>query len=122
MRKETKAERKAWSEHFGLETTEPSKYLNERAGKYASKHEAEVAANLAALERGGKIKNVQEQVGFTLVEGNGRLRPIRYVCDFTWITPDGKLHIGDAKGAKTAIYRMKKKMMTLLLGLEIEEL
>jgi hypothetical protein len=124
MRKETKAERAAWSAYFGEKVATPSKYGNEWAGKYQSKHEAEVATNLAALEKCGKIKNLREQVPITLVEGNGKLRPIRYIADFLWITPDGQQHIGDAKteGTKTAVYRLKKKMLKLLLNLEIEEL
>jgi Protein of unknown function (DUF1064) len=123
MRRETKQERAAWSAYFGDEVKEPSKYGNEKTGKYASKHEAEVAANLTALERAGKITNLQEQVGFTLVEGNGKIRPIRYVADFVWKSPDGEKHVGDAKGfSKNRVWIMKKKMMKLLLGLEVEEL
>jgi Protein of unknown function (DUF1064) len=122
MRKESKSERAAWSAYFGDEVKEPSKYGNEKTGKYASKHEAEVAANLAALERAGKITNLQEQVGFTLVEGNGKIRPIRYVADFTFYE-NGKYRILDAKGfSKNRVWLMKKKMMKLLLGLEVEEL
>ncbi len=129
-KRETKAERAAWSKHFGLETKEPSKYANERKGKYASGYEAEVAANLSALENSGAISNLKEQVPYVLIKGayvvlDGErvcIRDIKYVADFVWDTPDGKTHIGDAKGTKTAMYKMKKKMMRLLLGLDIEEL
>jgi Protein of unknown function (DUF1064) len=123
MRRETKAERSAWTEHVeGLQVVRP-KYGNVRAGKYASKHEAEVAANLAALERGNLIENLREQVSFTLVEGRGKLRPIRYVADFTYVDDLGVMHICDAKGyAKNPVYRLKKKLLKLLHGLDIEEL
>lgn len=123
MRKESKAERAAWSKHFGDAVAGPSKYGNEKAGKYDSGHEAEVAGKLAALERCGQIKALKEQVSFTLVEGVGRIRPIRYIADFTWIGMDGKLNIGDAKGwNKDKVYRLKKKLMKLMLGLDIQEL
>jgi hypothetical protein len=123
MRRETKAERDAWTEHVeGLQVVRP-KYGNVRSGKYASKHEAEVAANLAALERGNLIENLREQVSFTLVEGRGKLRPIRYVADFTYEDDLGVMHICDAKGyAKNPVYRLKKKLLKLLHGLDIEEL
>ena len=43
-----------------------NKYSAERIGKYASKHEAEVAASLAILERVGKIRELREQVRIVL--------------------------------------------------------
>jgi hypothetical protein len=121
MRRETKAERAAWSKHFGDAVAGPSKYGNEKAGKYDSKYEAEVAGKLAALERCGKIKDLQEQVRIVLVPGNGRLRPIIYVADFTYFDLENVKHILDAKGYKTQIYRLKKRMAALLLGVIIEE-
>lgn len=121
MRRESKAERAAWSKHFGDEVAGPSKYGNEKEGKYHSKYEAEVAGKLAALEHMGKITNLKEQVRIVLVPGNGRLRPIIYVADFTYLDLDGGLHVLDAKGFKTAIYRLKKRMAALLLDVTIEE-
>lgn len=121
MRRETKAERAAWSKHFGDAVAGPSKYGNEKAGKYDSKHEAETAGKLAALERMGKIKNLKEQVRIVLVPGNGRLRPIVYVADFTYFDLEDVLHVLDAKGFKTQVYRLKKRMAALLLDVIIEE-
>jgi hypothetical protein len=120
--RETKKEREAWSKHFGVETNKPSKYLNERTGKYASKHEAEVAGKLAALEHGGNIKNLKEQVPFTLVEGKGKIRPIKYVADFTYEEIDGSFMVIDAKGwNKNQVYQLKKKLMKLLLDIDVHE-
>jgi len=124
MRRETAAEREAWTAHVhGTEVARPSKYGNVRSGGYASKHEAEVAAKLATLERGNCIGDLQEQVSFTLVPGNGKIRPIRYVADFVYRDNLGILHVCDAKGyAKNPVYRLKKKLMLLLHGVGIEEL
>src|ERR1700760_2675167 len=110
MRRETASERQAWTQHIeGGEVSKPNKYGAVRAGKYASKHEADVAMKLAALERAGKIKNLREQVSFTLVEGNGRIRPIRYIADFVWDDADGVQRIGDAKGfSKNPVWRLKR--------------
>lgn len=123
MRRETKAERAAWSKHFAPfePFNAPSKFGNERAGKYHSKYEAEVAGKLAALERMGKIRDLQEQVRIVLVPGNGRLRPIVYVADFIYFDLEGIKHILDAKGFKTQVYRLKKRMAALLLNVIIEE-
>lgn len=122
VRRESKGERAAWSKHFGLETTATSKYANERSGKYASKYEAKVAGDLSFLEKSGAISELKEQVSFTLLEGKNGVRSIRYVADFTFME-NGKLRICDAKGyAKNAVYKLKKKMMKLIHGLDIEEL
>ena len=120
-------EREAWTafiERRAPVYTPPSKYGNRRTevdGRtYASKHEAEVAATLQTLERHGKISELRYQVGFTLVEGMGKIRPIRYVADFTYRDAAG-LHVVDAKGYdKNQVWRLKRKLMALLLGVEIE--
>ena len=121
MRRESKAEREAWTRHIDGGEATVNKYGAEREGKYASKHEAAVAGNLAALQRAGKIKGLQEQVRITLVPGDGKLRPVKYVADFTYIDLDGVLHVLDAKGFKTPVYRLKKRLAALLLNLTIEE-
>jgi len=122
MRKETKQERAAWSKYFGLDVKKPSKYGNERTGRYASGHEAKVAANLWALAEAGKITNLREQVPFELVPGRDDVRAISYVADFTFFE-DGRLRVCDAKGyKKNAVYKIKKKMMYLIHGIRIEEL
>ncbi len=121
MRRESKTEREAWTRYVDGGEAKFNKYSAERAGKYASKHEAEVAANLAALERGGKIKDLREQVPLVLVPGDGKLRPVVYIMDFYYCDLDGTPHIVDAKGFKTAVYRLKKRLAALLLHVTIEE-
>lgn len=123
MRRETAAEREAWTSHIeGTQAARPKKYGNERVGKYASKKEAAVAGDLAALASRGTIWDLREQVPFVLVGGQGKIRPIVYVADFTYWGSDG-MHICDAKGfAKNPVYRLKKKLLKLLHGIDIEEL
>jgi len=120
MRRESKSEREAWTAHIEGRQEKVSKYGNERC-QYASKHEAEQATKLWALESRGLIKDLQEQVRITLVPAKGKLRAITYIADFEYYDLDGRRHIVDAKGFKTPVYRLKKKMAQLLLGLEIEE-
>jgi hypothetical protein len=121
---ERRGDRAAWTAHIeGGQVAKANKYGAVRTGKYASKHESDVAMKLAALERAGQIKNLREQVSYTLVEGNGKIRPIRYVCDFQYLDADGVLIVADAKGwTKNPVYRLKKKMMNLLHGIAITEL
>jgi hypothetical protein len=123
MRRESTAEREAWTALIeDRDASKPSKYHNERSKSYASKYEAQVAQNLDALFRAGKINNLQEQVSFVIIEGKGKLRPIIWVADFVYFDLSGVKHICDAKGFRTPIYRLKKRMMALLHSIEIEEI
>ena len=120
--RERRGEREAWTAFVeGRESAPTNKYGAERAGKYASKHEAEVAANFAALASRGHITDLKEQDRIVLVPGDGKLRPIVYVADFTYRDANGVRHVVDAKGYKTQVYRLKKRMAALLLGVAIEE-
>jgi hypothetical protein len=122
VRRETQAERAAWTELVdGTKPEKGNKYGARREGKYASKHEAAMAATLKILAARGTIRDLREQVRITLVSGNGKLRPVVYVADFTYLDSDSKLHVLDAKGFKTPVYRLKKRLAALLLGIEIEE-
>jgi hypothetical protein len=124
VRLSRKAERDAWTTFVDgpkSDARSTSKYSNQRCEGYASKHEADVAAKLHALSRAGKILDLKQQVRITLVPGRPPLKPIIYIADFTYSDLDGTPHCVDAKGFKTEIYRLKKRMAALLLNLEIEE-
>lgn len=128
MRRESASERAAWTAFIDGDTTQPpkSKYRNTRVefnGKrYDSQREANEAAKLQALARAGKIRDYQEQKRIVLVPGNGKLRPIVYVADFYFVDLDGTPHVLDAKGFKTQVYRLKKRLAALMLRIEIEEI
>ena len=109
--RERRGERAAWTAFVEGTAVKVNKYGNERTK----------AVNYQALARAGKIKDYQEQKRITLVPGDGKLRPIVYVADFYYVDLDGTPHVVDAKGYKTAIYRLKKRMAALLLNLQIEE-
>jgi hypothetical protein len=125
MRKMTRsAERAAWLEHFTGEKAKPTNKYNvapkEQRGGYASKHEMEVAANLHALARAGKIQDLQEQVRIVLVEGDETERGITFIADFTF-QENGVLRVLDAKGVKTKVYLLKKKLLWHLKRIRVEE-
>lgn len=117
--------REAWTAFVeGREGKRASKYGNERTGGYASKREAAVATNLAALASGGKIWQLEEQVPYILVPADGKLRPVRYYADFVYRDADG-VHVIDVKGGeatKTQVYRLKRRLMKHVHGITIEEL
>ena len=123
--KERRGEREAWTAFVeGRDAARGNKFgiaPKDERGKYASKHESQVAQNLAALASRGLITDLQEQVRITLIPKNGKLRSIVYIADFQYRDPEGKLHTLDAKGFKTQVYRLKKTLAGHMLGLEIEE-
>ena len=129
MRRETPAERAAWTEHVTGEhiaSERPTKYGNKRVqfnGRwYDSKKEAEHARSFQGLASRGLITEYEEQKPIVLVPGYGKLRPIVYVADFAFRDGEGRYFVYDAKGFKTKEYRLKKRMAALLLGLEITEI
>jgi hypothetical protein len=103
-----------------------SKYRSTRTNGYASKREANLAAQLQALQRGAQIRELSEQVPFLLVPSQkGKLRnerPLKYIADFVWKDKEGRTHVGDAKGLRTPLYVVKRKLMRFLLNIEVEEL
>jgi hypothetical protein len=121
MRRESRAEREAWTAHVEGRKPVANKYGNDRTRAYASNLEAKHAVKLWALQAGGIITELEEQVPIVLVEGRGKIRPIIYRADFTYRDSDGVRHVVDVKGCKTPIYRLKRKLAALLLNLEIEE-
>jgi hypothetical protein len=98
-----------------------SKYSNQWTAGYASKKEADYAMRFQALARGGEISDYHEQLPITIVPGKGKIRPVIYIADFVY-TDDEGIHYCDAKGFKTPVYLLKKRLLLLLHGIEIEEL
>ena len=45
-----------------------------------------------------------------------------YECDWLLTYPDGRKEVWDAKGFRTPVYKIKKKMLLALYSLEIKEL
>ena len=85
---------------------------------FASKAEAARYLELKLLLRAGKISNLEMQPRFR-IEVNGF--PIcTYIGDFQYVE-NGKTIIFDTKGMKTAVYRLKKKLMFAVHGIEVME-
>lgn len=103
---------------------------------FASKKEARRYSQLKLLERAGEISDLQLQVKFELiptqfeeVEVNGKIRrgkcierSISYYADFTYKdNSTGETVVEDAKGMKTEVYKIKKKLMLYIHGIKIKE-
>jgi hypothetical protein len=89
--------------------------------KFDSKWESERYLYLKALERAGRCRNLELQVRFPL-EVNGQ-KICTYIADFRYELERGEglwEHIvEDAKGVETPEFKIKKKLMKAIHGIEI---
>ena len=88
---------------------------------FDSKREASRYQELRLLEQAGEIANLRLQVPYILFPKNEHGRALKYIADFTYNDRNGQLIVEDAKGVKTPVYRLKRRMMAELKGIEIKE-
>ena len=83
-------------------------------------------AELKLLEKGRKIKNLQRQVKYVLIpaekneEGKTVERELSYIADFVY-EEDGKRIVEDVKGYRTQVYKIKRRLMKYIYGIDIKE-
>jgi hypothetical protein len=105
-------------------TKRASKYRNRKTVvdgiTFDSKKEAERYATLRIRERAGEIELLATQVRLPIrIDG---VLVCTYVADFTYFDRATRTNVvEDVKGMKTAIYRLKKKLVKAVLGIEITE-
>lgn len=87
---------------------------------FDSKREAKRYQELRLLERAGEIENLRLQVAYELIEKSKYGRSIKYVADFVY-ERNGDQIVEDAKGVRTPVYRLKKRLMAEKYGIKIEE-
>lgn len=104
-----------------------SKYGNRRTEAYVtgfgpmtfdSRREATRAIELALLFRARKITDLQFQPRFACVVET--LKVCDYVADFSY-RESGVLVVEDAKGVRTDVYKLKKKLVKACHGIEVRE-
>ena len=87
---------------------------------FDSKLEAKRYGELKLLQKAGEIRDLEVHPRFPL-HVNGV--PIcTYVADFSYHDPRGTLHVEDSKGVITAVYRIKKKLMAVVWGIDVVEI
>ena len=120
-----------------IENQKPrSKYNNVKTEtngiKFASIKESQRYTELMLELRGGNIRDLRLQVSYTLQESyitpeGKRVRAIKYIADFVYLrkSTDGtwRTVVEDVKSrpTKTAVYKMKKKMMLQKYSITITE-
>ncbi|HEY9208218.1 MAG TPA: DUF1064 domain-containing protein [Acidovorax sp.] len=97
------------------------------AHKFDSKAEHKRWQYLALLERAGEIRELRMQVPFVLIPAQvspsgKKERPTVYLADFTYTDASGALVVEDVKGAVTPEFRLKRKLLLWVHGIEIQEI
>jgi hypothetical protein len=93
---------------------------------FDSKFEAHRYTELRLMERAGLIRNLQLQVRFPIIINEEKV--CTYVSDFVYDEEiewaSGKSWqrvVEDAKGMRTPVYNLKKKLVKAVLGIVIKE-
>ena len=89
--------------------------------KFQSKREGERYLFLRSEQLAGRISDLRCQMAFELIPAIGKNRPTTYIADFVYKDKNGRLVVEDAKGVKTEVYRIKKKLMRYRYGIEVQE-
>jgi len=109
-----------------------SKYGNQKVTTpegltFDSKAEYRRWCELNILVKAKEITDLKRQVPFDLVPAQfspdgTKLRPVAYVADFTYRDKAGRLVVEDPKGASTAEWVIKKKLMLHVHGIWVKEI
>jgi hypothetical protein len=124
--------RDLWTEKYALPkpVQHKNKYGNhscEYEGiTFASKRELNRWIDLQVLLKAGLITNLRRQTRFELIPKCGKNQPVHYVADFDYVLiHEGQYNneyvVEDAKGVKTPVYRIKKKLMAWVHKIEVKE-
>ena len=96
--------------------------------KFDSQHEHQRWVILKLMERAGKIKDLRRQVKYVLIpaqrDARGKILEYEcsYIADFVYYDCQLKQEVvEDAKGMKTDVYKIKKKLMLYIHDIQIKE-
>lgn len=105
----------------------PAKYRNRVTHvdglRFDSAKEARIWGELQLRQKAGELVHLERQARFPLVVAG--LDCGAYVADYAWIEANGEYVVADAKSAITRrdrVYRLKRKLMRALHGVDIREL
>lgn len=90
--------------------------------RFDSKKEAARHRDLVLLENAGRIRGLEHQVSYKLMFGDQKI--CTYRADFVYeeyVGGEWKQVVEDCKGMLTPVYRLKKKLMKVLLDIDIRE-
>lgn len=112
----------AWGKSKGRYKVVPKTQRTKDGIVYDSKHEMLYSMHLDLLMKSGEVKSYERQVPY-LLEVNGH-KIAKYILDYKVYYTNGTIEHIDCKASKTlveAVYKLKKKLMLAIHGIEIKE-
>lgn len=96
-------------------------------GRFDSRAELRRFEYLSMLLKAKEIKNLRRQVRYELIPAQvtpsgKKERPTHYLADFVYETKEGRTNVEDVKGAVTPEYRLKRKLLLHVHGIEVMEI
>jgi len=89
---------------------------------FHSQREAARWQELMLMNQAGEVSNIRLQVAYPIVVND--VHVCTYIADFVYIETYRGISIEiveDCKGYQTAVYRMKRKLMKAIYGIDIRE-
>lgn len=87
--------------------------------KFDSGREANRYRQLWMMSQANAISDLKLQVPFVCTVAGKKI--CTYYADFTYRTAAGELVVEDVKGMRTPVYRLKKKLVEAIHGIQIRE-
>lgn len=118
--RDSPAERQRRAQKYGNEK------VLDKGITFDSKAEHKRWQYLALMERAKEIKDLRLQVSFELIPAQvspsgKKERPTVYIADFVYRYKDNSTVVEDVKGAVTPEFRLKRKLMLYVHGIEVKE-
>jgi len=109
-----------WKHSKGTTSKYHAKHVKIDGHDFPSLKEGKRYEELKLLQRAGEIQSLRLQEPYVLVEKSKYGRAIKYYADFVY-RQNGETVVEDTKGFKTPVYKLKKRLMAEIYGIEIKE-
>lgn len=98
-----------------------NKIIQRAEGKFDSKGEYAMWCQLKRMQSQGLISELKRQIPFVLIEKSKWGRQIKYIADFTYLdAKTGEYIVADFKGVETDVFKIKRRLMAELYGIQIK--
>jgi hypothetical protein len=87
--------------------------------RFASRKEAKKYKELSLMVKAGMLVRVDRQVRYPLIVNGDKI--CVYIADFITYDFEGNRKVIDIKGFLTPVYKIKKKLMKAIYGIDIIE-
>lgn len=110
----------SWKHSKGTTSKYHAKHVMIDGHNFDSIRESKRYQELKLMQQAGEIQSLRLQEPYVLIEKSKYGRAIKYYADFVY-RQNGETVVEDCKGYKTDVYRLKKRLMAEIYGIEVKE-